>query len=502
MELLTAERSEDLQRRAAGALAARGARPGDRVVFVTSSSGAMLSAVLGALRTGVVPVPLNPTLLAEERDLLVADADPVLVVDDVLLAALVEGPPVELADAPLARPMHYTSGTTGRPKGVWSGVLDEAGAVALRDEEAELWGFADDDVHLVCSPLHHSAPIRFGGGTLLAGGTLVLLGRFDADAAVRAIADHRPTSTFVVPAHLQRIFAGRGAAGLPDLSSFRLLAHAGAPCPGPLKEAAVAAFPEGSVWEFYGSTEGQFTACSTDEWRARPGTVGRARPGRTLSVDPDGTIWCRVPAHARFEYWRDPARTAAAWRGDAFTVGDLGRLDEEGYLYLDGRRDDLVITGGVNVYPAEVEQVLARAPGVREVAVFGLDDERWGQRVCAAVVGDADPGEVLAHARAHLAPYKCPKEVVVRRRAAPHQHGEAAPARPAGAGGPAGPHGVVTLGWSAFRNVGKSLRLTDWPASWVPFWTGTAVSVPSMLKITPLTSGRSVTVKTIWAMAR
>ncbi len=413
VELLTAEASEDQQRRVAGALAARGIGAGERVAFVTTSSGAMLSAVLGALRVGVVPVPLNPALLAEERDLVLGDAEPALVVDDAVLAELMTGPPVDLAPVPLARPMHYTSGTTGRPKGVWSGVLGEADARALAAEEAELWGFERADVHLVCSPMHHSAPIRFGGGTLLAGGSLVILTRFDAALAATAIAEHRPTSAFMVPAHLQRLFASSEATGPPDLSSFRLLAHAGAPCPPPLKRAAIEAFPAGSVWEFYGSTEGQFTACPSADWEARPGTVGRARPHRRLAVADDGVIWCDAPGYARFEYWRDPERTAAAWRGDAFTVGDLGRLDDDGFLYLEGRRDDLVITGGVNVYPAEVEHVLVEAPGVREAAVFGVDDERWGQRVCAAVVGDATPGQVIEHARAHLAAYKCPKDVFV-----------------------------------------------------------------------------------------
>ena len=413
VELLTAEASEDQQRRVAGALAARGIGAGERVAFLTASSGAMLSAVLGALRVGVVPVPLNPALLAEERDLVLGDAEPALVVDDAMLVDLLAGRPVDLAPVPLARPMHYTSGTTGRPKGVWSGVLAEADARALAAEEAELWGFDRADVHLVCSPMHHSAPIRFGGGTLLAGGSLVILSKFDAAVAGAAIAEHRPTSAFMVPAHLQRLFAASGAEALPDLSSFRLLAHAGAPCPPPLKRAAIEAFPAGSVWEFYGSTEGQFTACPSADWEARPGTVGRARPNRRLAVGDDDVIWCDAPGYARFEYWRDPVRTATAWRGDAFTVGDLGRLDDDGFLYLEGRRDDLVITGGVNVYPAEVEHVLVEAPGVREAAVFGVDDERWGQRVCAAVVGDVTPGQVIDHARAHLAAYKCPKDVFV-----------------------------------------------------------------------------------------
>jgi len=408
MELLTADASEAVQRRVAGALRRRGVLPGDRVAFVVDSRADLLSAVIGALRVGIVPVMVNPALLERERVVLLADSQPALVVDEAGLVRLVDGPPVELAPVPLARPMHYTSGTTGTPKGVWSGVLDEASARQLVAEEADLWGFARADRHLVCSPLHHSAPIRFGAGTLLAGGDVVVLGKFSAAAAARAIETFRPTTSFMVPSHLQRLF---GAGDLPDLGSFRLLAHAGAPCPPPLKQAAMDAFGPGVVWEFYGSTEGQFTACAAEAWLERPGTVGRARPGRRLSVDDDGTIWCEVPECARFTYWCDPVRTAAAWRGTAFTVGDLGRLDDDGYLWLDGRRDDLIISGGVNVYPVEVEQVLSHAPGVEQVAVFGVDDERWGQRVCAAVVGAADPRSVIAHARAHLAPYKCPKDV-------------------------------------------------------------------------------------------
>ena len=172
----------------------------------------------------------------------------------------------------------------------------------------------------------------------------------------------------------------------------------------------MAAFPRGSVWEFYGATEGQFTVCAPDEWQGHPGTVGRARPGRRLEVDDEGLVWCHAPSFARFEYWRDPRRTKAAWQGDAFTAGDLGHLDD-GYLFLDSRRDDLIISGGVNVYPAEVENVLAALAGVEDVAVFGAPDDRWGQRVCAAVVGRVRPDAVVDHARAHLAAYKCPKDV-------------------------------------------------------------------------------------------
>src|SRR4051794_22095424 len=391
----------------AGALLSRGVQIGDRVAFVCANSVELLCGILGAARVGIAPVPLNPALLDEERTVILDNADPALVVDAEMLSGLVEGAPVELAPAPLVRPMHYTSGTTGTPKGVWSGVLDEADAVGLHEDESDVWAFDADDVLLVCSPLYHSAPLRFSLGTLLAGGDVVVLERFDAYAVSHAIAEQRPTLTFMVPAHLQRLFAH---GHLPDLNSFRRLVHAGAPCPTPIKEAALATFPSGTVWEFYGSTEGQFTVCAPDEWLEHPGTVGKARPRRRLEGDDEGVIWCHVPGFARFEYWRDPERTQAAWRGDAFTAGDLGHLDD-GFLFIDSRRDDLIISGGVNVYPAEVENVLAALTGVEDVAVFGVPDDRWGQRVCAAVVGRVGPDAVVDHARAHLASYKCPKDV-------------------------------------------------------------------------------------------
>jgi acyl-CoA synthetase (AMP-forming)/AMP-acid ligase II len=194
-----------------------------------------------------------------------------------------------------------------------------------------------------------------------------------------------------------------------DWSSFRRLVHAGAPCPAPLKRAVIDALPRGSVWEFYGSTEAQFTVCSTDDWLAHPGSVGRARPGRRLETDERGQLWCAVPCWARFEYWRAAEKTAAAWRGDLVTVGDLGRVDDDGIVWLDGRREDLIISGGVNVYPAEVEAVLDAHPDVVESAVFGVPDDDWGQRVVAAYVGSADPAELGSWARERLAAAKRPK---------------------------------------------------------------------------------------------
>ncbi len=437
VELLEAADAEERQRRAAGALLARGCRQGDRVVFALGSSAGLICAVLGAARAGLIPVLLNATLTPSERDALAEDAQPTLCVysaDE--LDALGDGHPAELARYPLTRPMHYTSGTTGRPKGVTTGLWDEETARAVFDDEAAVWHFDRADVHMVCSPMYHTVSVRFAGGTLLAGGSLVVLSRFDAATALDVLRRHRPTTAFLVPTHLHRILELPGLGADETLDSLRLLVHAGAPCPVALKRAAMARVGPGVLWEFYGSTEAQFTVCSPEEWLERPGTVGRARPGRRLWIDPmpeaeggdggegGGTVWCDMPSYARFRYWGNDEATEAAWRGPACTVGDVGRLDGDGYLFLTGRRQDLIISGGVNVYPAEVENVLGAVDGVREVAVFGMPDPEWGQRVCAAYVRDSGAAggsegrqaveEALrAAAKAQLAPYKRPKTYVV-----------------------------------------------------------------------------------------
>lgn len=405
--------------RFAAALAGRGVRRGDRVAVVTpehrgapasaaAEQALTLALVLGALRSGVIPALINPQLTLAERTYILQDCDPALALTEPGdLSHLFAGDPgpVELADHPLGRPMHYTSGTTGRPKGVWTGDLTQAESAALWADEQALWQFGPDDLSLVHGPLCHSGPLRFALSVVLAGGSVALPGWFDADRMAAALTDVRPTTAFVVPSHLQRLFARLDVPSSP----YRLLAHAGESCAPALKRQIHTWAGADRVWEFYGSTEGQFAACSGPEWEERPGTVGRARAGRTLRID-DGLIWCHAPSFARFRYWGDEVKTSQAWRGDAFTVGDLGRL-EDGYLYLDGRREDLIITGGVNVYPAEVEAVLGACPGVQEVVVFGSPDPRWGNAVCAAFLGDADPDDVRRFAAAHLAGYKRPKRI-------------------------------------------------------------------------------------------
>lgn len=414
LHVLTALQSESQQRRFAGSLTAAGVVEGDRVVLSIPGSSSYVSAVLGAARSGVVPVPLDPRLTPHERNSILADVTPALVIEDPAhLEALMQGPEATLATYPRCRPMHFTSGTTGRPKGVWSGLLTADHAAALALEERQLWEFAAADVDLVVSPIYHSAPLRFAMGTLLAGGAIAVLPKFDPASFSSAIEELRPTTMFCVPAHLQRLFAWLDETGTElDTSSFRLVAHAGAACPEPIRRRAHAQFGTEHVWEFYGSTEGQFTACRASEWLKHPGTVGRARPGRIMTTDDEGQLWCAVPPWARFTYWNAPQKTAASWRGTAdgpaFTVGDLGRI-EDGYVYLDSRREDLIITGGVNVYPAEVEAALEDAAGLVDLAVFGRDDDEWGQRVCAAYVGTVDETTLRALASERLAPPKRPK---------------------------------------------------------------------------------------------
>lgn len=423
MIVLTATQARSRAIRYARALAGRGLRVGDRVAIVTPEhdpealvapgQAATIALVLGALRMGVVPVMVNSLLTPPERDYIVADAAASLVLAGAAAVLAFEeesaGPAPELAAHPLGRPMHYTSGTTGRPKGVYAR-LSEADARAFwRDEQAH-WDHNDADVTLVHSPICHSAPLRFALATIGAGGAVALPGRFDPTRIARAIREVRPTTAFTVPTQLQLLI--RSPAGLPP-PTYRLLAHAGSACPPGVKRAVHDWVGADRVWEFYGSTEGQFTSCRGTEWERREGTLGRARAGRTVEVDGDGLIWCRPPRYGHFEYWRAPAKTAGAWRSTAagreFTVGDVGHIDEDGYLFMSGRRDDLVITGGVNVYPAEIEQVLSQYPGIDEVAVYASPSDRWGQVVCAAYAGDVAENALQEWAAGRLAAFKRPK---------------------------------------------------------------------------------------------
>ncbi|MEA2516331.1 MAG: long-chain acyl-CoA synthetase [Actinomycetota bacterium] len=428
------------QRALVGALHDEGLTSGDRIAIFSSNRIESLEVSIGALRAGIVPVPVNPLLTSSEVNYLLSDSgarvlfsdrtvdtqpvlERVVTFGDAYERYLHEAAPAELNDVALTRPMHYTSGTTGTPTGVWVKPHDPEKALHLSRAFRELWEIDETDLHLVCSPLAHSAPHRFAMRTLEAGGRVVLQGKFSPEETLATTELFGVTSTFMVPTHLERIFSlGRRALGRHDLSTMRLLAHAGAPIRDATKRTALEVFPEGSVWEFYGSTEGQATRISASEWLERPGSVGRALSGGEVVIaDPDGNelpagevgwVWVRDPAAERWEYWGDRSKTRTAWSNDAFCVGDLGSLDDNGYLYLAGRGDDTIITGGVNVYPLEVENVLVTHPSVSEALVYGVTHEEWGQEGRALVVPAPNQpldGEMLrAWARERLAGFKCP----------------------------------------------------------------------------------------------
>ncbi|MEI6700687.1 MAG: fatty acid--CoA ligase family protein, partial [Actinomycetota bacterium] len=373
---------------------------------------------LGAARSQLVPVLLNPSLTKSEVQSLLTQVDPAMVLThESQVAALFDAKEQELAPHPRTRPIHFTSGTTGVPKAVTTGLLDERTAAAIVADEQELWGLGPQDRMLMCSPMHHTVAIRFAVTALCSGAELLFSSKFDAATTLQSLRSDAPTAAFMVPTHLQRILGSHDLGPDETFSTLRYLAHAGSACPPSLKLAAMERVGGQGILEFYGATEAQFAFCTQVEWLEHPGTVGRARAGRRLMIDPVdgedgiGTIWCEVPEFARFSYLGNEEATDAAWRGQACTVGDLGELDDEGFLYLTGRRQDLIITGGVNVYPAEVEAGLSGVSGVTELCVFGVDDEKWGQKVCCAVVGRSEAiNDLRELAMRDLAPHKRPKE--------------------------------------------------------------------------------------------
>jgi long-chain acyl-CoA synthetase len=433
------------QRALVGLLRREGLATGDRIAILAANRIEFLEVVTGALRGGIVPVPVNSLLTATEVAYQLEDSgarwlfadrpvepqpgiDRVVTFGDAYERCLHDAAPAPIEDVVLGRPMHYTSGTTGKPKGVWVEPAPVGRATRLSEDFRRQWSLTTDDVHLVCSPLAHSAPLRFAIRTLESGGIVVLLHRFDAEETLAAIELFGVTTTFMVPTHLERIFAlGPTALGRHDLSGVRLIAHAGAPIRPETKQQAIELFPKGSVWEFYGSTEGSATRISSAEWERKPGSVGTPRPeaeivildgdGNRLPTEEVGTVWVRDPLAERFEYWEDRAKTRSAWRDDSFTVGDLGYLDDDGYLFLVGRAHDAIITGGINVYPQEVEAVLLDHPAVAEAVVYGASHDEWGQEVVAMVVASPnlplDPDLLTKWVRERLAGFKCPRRIEI-----------------------------------------------------------------------------------------
>ncbi len=329
-------------------------------------------------------------------------------------------------ELPTTSDLIYTSGTTGRPKGVEFPNL-AATTVAERLDQMAHHHMAGLGTHLVAGPLYHAGP-HGAVGLLLTGSPIVVAGRFDPDAVLAAIGEHRVATSVMVPTHLIRFLglpeARRRAA---DTSSLRLLSVTGSACPVPVMRAMIEWF--GPVFvETYGASEsGILSRIESAEWASHPGSVGRVvAPFHPLVLDDDGTpcppgtdgVLYFVDHTGRgIRYHNDPEKTAAAHVAPGtFTLGDVGHVDADGYLYITGRVTDMVISGGVNIYPAECERVLNDHPAVRDVALFGAPDEEMGERLVGLVTvldETVSPADLIEYCRRSLAGYKVPRHLAV-----------------------------------------------------------------------------------------
>jgi long-chain acyl-CoA synthetase len=438
----------DRAQRLASVLEDLGAGPGRPVATVLPNGIEPFEVVTAAAMLGAPYLPINWHLKAGELAYIFADAGVAVVVGHTefeaeLTAALsspglscgslvVGGnyePAIEAAvpfpdgdSGPGPELMFYTSGTTSRPKGVILGNLaTDAGRHRGMQGQVDLWSWTPDDVYVMSGPAYHAAHAGWALTALYIGATTVITDRFEARAFLEEISRNRGTRSIMVPAHFIRILElepeEREAL---DVSSLSLIVHAAAPCPIVVKTKMMEAFPHTEIHELYGASEGGATRISPQEWRDHPGSVGLPWPGVEIRIlDEDGNpvdtgepglVYIKPPGGIRFTYRNDAEATSRAWRDDAFTVGDIGYLDPEGYLFITDRVSDMVLWGGVNIAPREIEEVLYQHPGVVDCAVFGIPDERDGERLKAMVQlrHPVETEELAQFVRDRLASYKVP----------------------------------------------------------------------------------------------
>jgi len=422
---------QEASRLVAGRLHRAGLRPGDRVLCSAGPSLALVEAYIGLLRLGAVAVPVNTAYTEREIAHIVGDAEPrAAVMDDGERAAwarraaggdlltlapevdLPAGDPPDLDAAGPGEPalLCYTSGTTGAPKGA---VLSHANLLAGAEALRLAWRWTEEDRLLLALPLFHVHGLCVGlHGTLLAGASAALLPRFTAHGMLDAAREHAPTLFFGVPTMYARLAA---SPRVGELARLRLCVSGSAPLPPTVSE-RLAEHGGQCILERYGMTETLMNVSNPYEGERRPGTVGLPLPGVELRLDGghEGEVMLRGP-NVFAGYWRNPDATAEAIDASGwFHTGDLGSYDERGYLRIEGRTKELIITGGYNVYPREVEELLLEHPAVAEVAVVGTPSEEWGEVVTAYVVASGEPpapDDLLAFTADRLASFKRPRSV-------------------------------------------------------------------------------------------
>ena len=436
----------------------RGMRPGDTLALLCHNCFEFVETVMATRRIGVRLTPINFHLGADELAYILRDCDAKVFVAaarfaDVAARAsqsiaelhtriavggdiagferypeLVEAyPEADISEPVLGVNMLYTSGSTGKPKGVARPSAPPLGTVTSQIYRGDY--NPGSDLHLCTGPLYHAAPLAYSLVIPMLGGAgVVLMDGWEPERSLRLIEEHGVTHTHMVPTMFHRLLALpaelRRGFRLPRL---RYLLHGAAPCPIDVKRALIEWLGP-VVLEYYGATEGVGTFVDSETWLRKPGTVGQPEPRDQIKVLDDrgeelpsgavGTVYLKAPAATRFNYHKDAAKTDGAFRGDYFTVGDLGYMDDDGYLFLTDRSANLIISGGVNIYPAECDAVLAVHPAVHDVAVIGVPNPEWGEEVKAVVeLKDGyEPSaelarELIDYCRARLAHFKCPRSV-------------------------------------------------------------------------------------------